>query len=406
MKIVFFTHPHFLGHQSMPRYANWLARGMEERGHQIDLWSPEGVLSALPLSKGPLKKWLGYVDQYLIFPLQVKKKLKVLPPDTLFVFTDHALGPWVPLVKNRPHIVHCHDFLAQRSALGEIPENVTGRTGKIYQSYIRKGYTAARNFISISQKTQADLHRMLSRPPHISEVVYNGLTRKFAPADDVFLLRKELSGETGINLQAGFILHVGGNLWYKNKSGVISAYEKWRSKSTQQLPLLLVGENPDDILKAQIDSSPFKADIHALVGMPDDFANKAYSAASLFLFPSLAEGFGWPILEAMASGCPVITTGEAPMSEVGGKAAFYVSKLQVDSEQEWREECAALIDRVLGLSVDERLALAAHGADNVRRFHSNSALDSVEEIYIRVADEVLLRRKSELHEQHSNRHQR
>src|SRR5690606_7438514 len=118
------------------------------------------------------------------------------------------------------------------------------------------------------------------------------------------------------------------------------------------------------------------------------------------------EGFGWPILEAMASGCPVITTGEAPMSEVGGKAAFYVSKLQVDSEQEWREECAALIDRALGLSVDERLALAAHGADNVRRFHSKSALVSVEEMCRRGADELSLRRKSELQEAHTTRHQR
>lgn len=378
----------------MPRYANWLARGMKERGHQVELWSPKGVLSDLPFSKGALKKWLGYVDQYLIFPLQVRKKLKTLPSDTLFVFTDHALGPWVPLVKDRPHLVHCHDFLAQRSALGEIPENVTGQTGKIYQSYIRKGYSSARNFISISQKTQTDLHRMLCTEPLLSEVVYNGLSRKFAPADDVSLLRKELSEEWGIDLRAGFILHIGGNLWYKNRRGVIAAYEEWRNRSKQLLPLLLIGENPDDVLRAQIDSSPYKADIHALVGIPDDFANKAYSAASLFLFPSLAEGFGWPILEAMASGCPVITTGEAPMSEVGGTAAFYVKKLKIDNEREWREECAALIDRVLGLSVDEQLALAGHGSDNVRRFHAQGALDRMEEIYIRVADEALTSKRT------------
>ena len=382
----------------MPRYANWLARGMKERGHQVDLWSPKAFFSALPVSNKSLKKWLGYLDQYVLFPGQVKTKLKKLPSDTLFVFTDHALGPWVPLVNNRPHIVHCHDFLAQKSAIGEIPENVTGRTGKIYQSYIRKGYSSGCNFISISYRTQTDLHRMLSRPPMLSEVVYNGLTRKFTPADDLLLLREGLSRETGIDLGAGFILHVGGNLWYKNRAGVIAAYEEWRNSSKQRLPLLLIGESPDDAIRAHIDSSPYKTDIHALAGMPDDFANKAYSAASLFLFPSLAEGFGWPIVEAMASGCPVITTDEAPMNEVGGQAAVYVSKMQIGDELKWREECASAIHRTLQLNEEQRADIVLRGLENVSRFSSELALNKVEQIYMRVGSFKSFRREPELHD--------
>lgn len=397
MKIVFFTHPEFLGHQSMPRYANWLARGMKGRGHQVDLWSPKAFFSALPFTSKSLRKWFGYLDQYLIFPMQVKTRIKKLPAETLFVFTDHALGPWVPLVKDRPHIVHCHDFLAQRSAIGEIPENVTGRTGKIYQSYIRKGYSMGRNFISISNKTQADLHRMLSSPPLLSEVVYNGLTRRFTPAADTFVLRDNLSRETGIDLRAGFILHVGGNLWYKNKTGVIAAYEEWRTQSQQQLPLLLIGERPDDALQARINSSEYKSDIHALSGMPDDFANKAYSAASVFLFPSLAEGFGWPIVEAMASGCPVITTDEAPMNEVGGQAAVYVSRKQMGNELEWQKECASAIDRILRLNEEQMSDLVSRGMENVSRFSSELALDKVEKVYMRVGSCALFRREPEFH---------
>ncbi|WP_407430183.1 glycosyltransferase [Arcticibacter sp.] len=397
MKIVFFTHPDFLRHQSMPRYANWLASGMQKRGHQVDMWSPKGYFSALPFRNKSLNKWLGYLDQYVIFPIQVKTRLRKLPPDTLFVITDHALGPWVPLVRDRPHIVHCHDFLAQRSATGEIRENVTGRTGRIYQSYIRKGYSAADHFISISYKTQTDLHNMLSKPPLLSEVVYNGLTRKFRPADDVVLLRRELSRETCVDLRAGFILHVGGNLWYKNKAGVIGAYERWRDKSEQVLPLLLIGENPDETIRTQIDSSLYKADIHALAGMPDDFADKAYSAASLFLFPSLAEGFGWPIIEAMASGCPVITTDEAPMNEVGGQPAVYVSRKQMGNEPEWLDECASAIDRTLNMSDEQRANLVSGGLENVSRFDSESALDKVENVYMRIGSGRLFRREPELH---------
>lgn len=395
MKIIFFTHPNFIGHQSMPRYANWLAKGMEERGHQVESWSPKAYFSTLSDSSS-LKKWLGYIDQYVIFPILVKARLKKISKDTLFVFTDHALGPWVPLVKDRLHIVHCHDFLAQRSALGEIPENVTGLTGKIYQSYIRKGYSCGRNFISISRKTQADLHKMLPKPPLISEVVYNGLTRKFSPSDDVWELRTTLSRDTGIDLHAGFILHVGGNLWYKNRVGVVAAYDEWRQGSKQQLPLILIGDNPDDNLQAQIRRSAHAADIHPLAGMPDDFTNKAYNAASLFLFPSLAEGFGWPIVEAMASGCPVITTDEAPMNEVGGKAAFYVSKMQIGEESQWRKECASAIDWVLHLSKVQHSEVASGGLENVNRFSSESALDKVEQVYRQVELSISFRTEPEL----------
>lgn len=396
MNIVFFTHPNFLGHQSMPRYANWLSKGMEERGHHVELWSPKAFLSALPVKSSSLKKWLGYIDQYVIFPMQVKARLKKIPRDTLFVFTDHALGPWVPLVKDRLHIVHCHDFLAQRSALGEIPENVTGLTGKIYQSYIRKGYCCGRNFISISIKTRTDLHRMLPKSPLISEVVYNGLTRRFSPADNIYQMRADLSKETGIDLHAGFILHVGGNLWYKNKAGIIAAYDEWRQGSGQQLPLILIGESPDDRLQALINRSNYVTDIHPLAGMPDGFTNKAYSAASLFLFPSLAEGFGWPIVEAMASGCPVITTDAAPMNEVGGAAAFYVSKMQIGMESQWRKECASLIDRVLRLNEADRQEIASRGLENVNRFSSPTALNNVEKVYRQVESGISFLTEPEL----------
>ena len=61
--------------------------------------------------------------------------------------------------------------------------------------------------------------------------------------------------------------------------------------------------------------------------MPDDLVKMAYVGASLFLFPSLAEGFGWPIAEAMASGCPVITTNKRPMTEVTKGTGRLIEKM-------------------------------------------------------------------------------
>lgn len=381
MNIVFFTHPSFLGSQSMPRYARMLAEGMRQRNHNVEVWTAEPT--AYNLSKANfLKKWLGYIDQYILFPREVKRRLKNCADDTLFVFTDHALGPWVPLVKNRPHVIHCHDFLAQRSALGEIPENRTSFTGRSYQSFIRRGYKRGKNFISISKKTQEDLHHFLGFQPQLSEVVYNGLNQAFDRKNSEDS-RRLLSQRTKINLMDGYILHIGGNQWYKNRAGVVNIYNAWRRTGGKELPLLLTGLTPNVKLFQAIDQSPYKRDIHVLTGIEDEFIPMAYSGAKVFLFPSLAEGFGWPIAEAMASGTPVITTNKAPMTEVAADTAFLIPEMP-QSEQErtrWAESSAEVVEKVVNLSVREFQEVTKAGLDNAKRFDAQLSLDKMQNIY-------------------------
>lgn len=381
MHIVFFTHPSFLGSQSMPRYARMLAEGMQKRGHQTEIWAPEEQFYRLPFPRSA-KKWLGYIDQYWVFPAQVRKRLAQYTNDTLFVFTDQALGPWVPLVANRPHVIHCHDFLAQQSAMGQIPENPTSRSGQQYQAYIRSGYKQGKNFISVSRKTQHDLHQFLGSVPSKSVVVYNGLNPNFA-VGNTKTVRSTLSSELGIDLNNGYLLHVGGNQWYKNRTGVIEIYNEWRKTATQALPLLLIGAVPNNKLKAQHESSPYRQDIHLLSDKSDEVVKKAYQGASVFIFPSLAEGFGWPIAEALASGCPVITTGEAPMNEVGGEDAFYIPRRpRADNEvQAWAKNAAAQVNSILAFSATEREQQIAKGLTNVARFKMDEALNCMENIY-------------------------
>ena len=328
------------------------------------------------------KKWMGYIDQYIIFPREVRSKIKKLPDDFLFVLTDHALGPWVPLVTTRPHVIHCHDFLAQRSSLGEISENPTTWTGRRYQAFIRRGYSKGKNFISISKATQNDLHRLLKRKPLLSEIVYNGLLDEFAQVDDGIGL-EELQKELSINLSDGYLLHVGGNQWYKNRTGIVEIYNVWRATSVRKLPLVLVGPLPSESLRMCYDQSPYKDTIHFLTGVSDVLVKKLYRCASLFLFPSLAEGFGWPIIEAMASGCPVVTTDAEPMTEVAGGAAFLISRqpekgLQTDA---WAIEVANVINHILRLSDTDRAYVIAAGHVNVQRFNSAVHLDRIETIY-------------------------
>ena len=160
MKIVLFAHPDFLGQQSMPRFTNMLADNLGIKGHEVTVYSPKAYFFNLPCPVF-FKKWLGYIDQFLIFPAMVKRRIRK-NSETIYVFTDHALGMWVPIVQHLPNVVICHDFLAQRSANGEISQNPTGLPGRIYQNLIRKGYSIADNFISVSNKTRDDLHHFWS----------------------------------------------------------------------------------------------------------------------------------------------------------------------------------------------------------------------------------------------------
>ncbi|RYZ60933.1 MAG: glycosyltransferase [Chitinophagaceae bacterium] len=376
----------------MPRFASMLADGMQKRGHKVHVCYPKPYFFKIPLSAG-FKKWLGYIDQYAIFPLQLQKKLR-RNKQALLVFTDQALGPWVPLAKRRPHVIHCHDFLAQRSALGEIAENPTGFSGKLYQSYIRKGYKQGENFIAVSEKTRSDLHRFLDRKPAISEVVYNGLNQNFEPRNKA-IAKKELCKKTGIPLDKGFLLHVGGNQWYKNRAGVVGLYSEWRKISNQTLPLLLIGLPPNQVIKDAVAQSPYKEDIHFISSAKDDIIRTAYAGASLLIFPSLAEGFGWPIAEAMASGCPVLTTAEAPMKEVAGQAGFLLRRMPagIEEKKAWLQEGATLIEQVVTFTDDELKNVINTGIENAQRFNTEKAVDKIEAIYKTVLKNYLMQTK-------------
>ena len=385
MNIVFFTHPSFQSHQSMPRFAKMLGDGMLKRGHLIAFWSPKARFNKLPVPHS-LKKWMGYIDQYIVFPLEVRMRIGRCTADTLFVFTDHALGPWIPLAANKPHAIHCHDFLAQRSALGEIEHNKTGWSGKKYQSFIFNGYSKGRYFISVSEKTRGDLAHFLPSKPQRSEMVYNGLNQSFTPIP-TDLARRTLSNTTELDLSSGFILHVGGNQWYKNRKGVIEIYTAWRSSTLLgSLPLLLVGYKPDAALQEVYEASPFKHDIHLLTDLSDELVRMAYAGASVFVFPSLAEGFGWPIAEAMASGCAVITTDAAPMTEVAGEAAVLIPLRTQENASGWAKEGAAAIDLILQETEEEKNVRIAKGLENANRFDAEAALNRIEEIYRGIVD--------------------
>ena len=385
MRIVLFSHPEFLRSQSMPRFARMLQESYQARGHAVQMWAPQPrVYHWVP--EGRLRKWAGYIDQYLLFPLTVMRRARRQPADTLYVFADQALGPWVPRVKSQPHVVHVHDLLALRSALGQVPENPTGWTGRIYQRYIRQGFQQARHFISISNKTREDLHRYGQPQPVISEVVYNGLNYPYAPLPDADARMALL--QAGLPLtEHGMLLHVSGNQWYKNVAGVIRLYAHYARTQREPLPLWLIGAMDAHGFGDVLAEVPAQGKVLFFQGLGNRVLQACYSQARAFLFPSLAEGFGWPLIEAQACGCPVITTDEAPMTEAAGPAARYIPRLKAgDDAQAWAAQAAQVLQALLSLSSQDAQRLRQQCTEWPQRFKAEAAIDGYLQVYQNVLD--------------------
>jgi glycosyltransferase involved in cell wall biosynthesis len=391
MKLVLFCHPSFLTSQSMPRFAQMLKTAYEARGHSVTVWSPRAhVFKWIP--RGRLSKWGGYIDQYVLFPLWVRRMLYRVPPDALFVFCDQALGPWVPLVSGRPHVVHVHDLLALRSALGDVAENRTSITGRVYQRYIRRGFRRARHFICISRKTSEDLRRFGGISGSTVDVVYNGLNHPYAPMTPEESHRVLRAAGLPVP-DGGMVLHVGGGQWYKNLPGVVRLYADYAARYSPRddaddgrpLPLWCISPEPNDAVKRALSRVPPQGEVRFFHQLDTRTMQAVYSIARALLFPSLAEGFGWPLVEAQACGCPVITTDEPPMNEVAGDAAQYLPRLRSDTEIDaWASHGAGVLRTLLDQDPVRRAERAERGRAWVKRFDSDKAIDG----YLRVYDKV------------------
>lgn len=381
MNFVLFSHPGFMQSQSMPRFAGALANSLRAAGHQVQVISPRPLFHKM-VKSATLQKWAGYIDQYIVFPAEAKKIIQNSPSDTVFVFCDQALGPWVPLVKNRPHVIHCHDLLALRSALDLIPENPTSGTGKIYQKYIRAGFQQGNHFIAISSKTKTDLIEYGGVQGDKVEVVLNELNYPYAPftkeeCAQVWAKHKLPAAEQGL------ILHIGGGQWYKNRKGVVGIYREYVQQTANPLPLWMVGPAPTGELAELIKTVPKPGQVIHLKGVDNDVVQALYSSAKVFLFPSLAEGFGWPIVEAQACGCPVITTGEPPMNEVGGDHTTFIPRLNNDFDA-WSKTGATALMRILSLPDEQKSSLVKQSLHWAARFQPGTAFKAYLEVYERV----------------------
>lgn len=263
--------------------------------------------------------------------------------------------------------MHCHDLLAFEAALGLQPFHHLCRSGRIYQRWIQRGFHRARCFLSVSAANQASLepHPHLTRKPLLSAVVHNPHSPRFVPLpkEQVACALKEALPQIG---QEPFLLHTGDN-WYKNRLGVLAIWEQLHRLGHPQ-HLVLVGA-ADAEMHTCLHQHPHLAPwLHVLDWASDDLVVALYNRAVLLLYPSHAEGFGRPVLEALACGCPVLTTDRAPMTEISGDAADYIHPAPAPPEslERWAQQAALRLQAVLA-----------------RNFHLSTWLEQLEAHYQR-----------------------
>jgi glycosyltransferase involved in cell wall biosynthesis len=287
--------------ESMLRFADSLFEGLRAEGVAVRLIRPPAFFGRLKPAATGLGKWLGYLDKFLLFPFILRRQARCY--DVVHL-CDHSNAHYTRWLQAVPHLVTCNDMLAIRSALGEFPQNQTGWTGRILQGIILRGLKRARRLTCISGATRRDVLRLTGLPEARVDVTYMGLNYPYAPVVP-----------DPEKTTAPCLLHVGGDFWYKNRTGVLAIYAELRR---------LCGSNPPRLVMVGPPLSTRIEGVETLSNVGNEALRALYSGAALLLFPSLEEGFGWPIVEAQACGCPVVTTRRAPMTEVGGDAAFFI----------------------------------------------------------------------------------
>ncbi|MBW4686010.1 MAG: glycosyltransferase family 4 protein [Komarekiella atlantica HA4396-MV6] len=304
--------------QSMDLFSVMLENHLIQFGHQVRVIRPIPYLGSLHLFPNVFKKWFGYIDKLIIFPLNLRS---VISWADVVHICDHGNAIYARYLQNIPHIVTCHDLLAIRSGLGEFLEYKTGWTGKILQQMIVKGLNQAQKVACISEQTRNDLIRFSTLDEKAVTLIPVGLNYPYSPM--AALEAKQRLKALGISQDCRFILHVGANHWYKNRLGVLAIFYQLILKQSEWY-LVMVGKPMTDEMHKFIQSHNLSQKVIELVEIEHENLRALYSSATALLFPSLQEGFGWPIIEAQACGCPVFTSNRPPMNDVGGEAAVYI----------------------------------------------------------------------------------
>lgn len=260
------------------------------------------------------ERWLGRLWYRLQLPLWIETWTG---PLDLF----HAPDFFLPPVRARTRtIVTVHDLSFVR-----LPETTMVGMERQLNTWVPLSVQRAGHVIAVSEATRQDLIELYQTPPEKITTLYHGVAESFRPVRDKAHLtavrQKYRLGEDP------FLLSVGTIQPRKNYRRLIQAF----ARLDPALSLVIVGSkgwHTGEIL-AEVTRRRLDGRVKFLGFVADADLPALYSAASLFVYPSLYEGFGLPVLEAMACGTPVVASNVSALPEVAGQAGLLVDPYDV-----------------------------------------------------------------------------
>jgi glycosyltransferase involved in cell wall biosynthesis len=184
----------------------------------------------------------------------------------------------------------------------------------------------SKGIITCSEFSKSEIINRFNVNPEKIEVVYWGMDTELFHQ----ITQKELeSGLNRLNLNEPYFLSVSCAAPRKNIRMLLKAYKKFSEKEVNHRLILVWGNPPEDLLK-EYGAEISKGKIVFLNSVSDEDLRVLYNGASLTLFPSRAEGFGFPVLESFACGTPVMTCRNTSLPEVGKDVAIYVGEDSID----------------------------------------------------------------------------
>ena len=323
---------------SMPAYANLVKKalvgmeGIELR--TIDFFDPQGG---------------GSMRRHHLWRLRHARRLFAQNPSDLYHLLDGSMAGFLPSKVWKKTIVTVHDLIPLLQMKGVLTGNPR-IFGRLLIWRMLKALRHVAGVASVSSHTAKDIFNYTGRSD--GTVIHNPVrplpncTAGILPADR----RKD-----ALELPERFIFHIGNNADYKNRSGVLDVFS--RLQGLGDLHLVMAG--PEPFLNLRRKAARLKR-VQFLVDVSDAELSLLYKKATVFLFPSLYEGFGMPVLEAMQEGCPVVCSTAASLPEVAGDAALIAPPDDLDS---LARHCAFIL-----MDSEQREMMSQHGKERVAAF--------------------------------------
>lgn len=305
----------------------------------------------------PGKRAMPHAEWAYRVRLLLARAVKRIAPDVLHAGHPNAtpLGQ-LPC----PRVVTCHDLIPLRFPQHYLDWRDGFRAGRTRLDLRR--YHSADHVIAVSETTAKDLVEMLGVPAKKITVVHNGVDLgrwRSEPAEHDHAVRRRLGLET-----TSYVLCVGAANWRKNPEGALEALRRASERRPDHSLTLVwaarLGAEEHRALTERARALGIEDAVKLVGWVSDPDLAALYRGAVAQLFVSRAEGFGYPVIEAMAAGCPVITSNLSSMAEIAGDAALLVDPERPD------EIADALV--TLAESVAERRRLAQRGLERARRF--------------------------------------